>query len=92
MSAQEISFSGELLGSARGPVRHFPAGRVCEAPGCETLLSIYNSRSWCSVHDFDETLLHFRTVPSTAPSVTPGSHAPRAGVEGHVPAHRPHAA
>jgi hypothetical protein len=25
-------------------------GRVCEAPGCETLLSTYNRRHYCSVH------------------------------------------
>jgi hypothetical protein len=26
-------------------------GRVCEASGCTTILSIYNHSVWCSVHD-----------------------------------------
>lgn len=86
MSMEDVSFSGELLGAARGPVRHFPAGRVCEEPGCGTRLSIYNSRSRCAMHDFDETLLHFRTVPSTSL----GPHG--AKTEDRAPAHRPHAA
>jgi hypothetical protein len=86
MSAEEVSFTAELLGAARGPVRRFPAGRVCEEPGCETRLSIYNSRPRCSVHDFDETLLHFRTVPSLGA----GTRGPAA--HGRAPAHRPHAA
>ena len=86
MSREDVSFSGELLGAARGPVRHFSPGRVCEEPGCDTRLSIYNSRSRCAAHDFDESLLHFRTVPS----VSRGYRAIKAG--GEVPAHRPHAA
>ncbi|HEY1330196.1 MAG TPA: hypothetical protein VGH10_01835 [Actinomycetota bacterium] len=27
-----------------------PAGRVCLEPGCETVLSVYNSRPRCSLH------------------------------------------
>jgi hypothetical protein len=26
-------------------------GRVCEALGCSTILSIYNHSAWCSIHD-----------------------------------------
>jgi hypothetical protein len=26
-------------------------GRVCSAPGCTTVLSIYNDRTECSVHE-----------------------------------------
>lgn len=29
----------------------FGLGRVCEAPGCDTVLSKYNSSHFCSVHD-----------------------------------------
>lgn len=86
MSGEELSFSGELLGSARRPVRHFSPGRVCEEPGCDTRLSIYNSRARCAMHDFDESLLHFRTVPSASL----GYRAVKAG--GDAPAHHPHAA
>jgi hypothetical protein len=31
-------------------VESFRAGRVCSEEGCETLLSIYNSSEFCSVH------------------------------------------
>jgi hypothetical protein len=51
---------GEPVGRSRGRVLHFPAGRVCQAPGCRTRLSIYNSRSRCAVHDFDPNLVHVR--------------------------------
>ncbi len=27
-----------------------PAGRVCSADGCQTVLSVYNRRSRCSLH------------------------------------------
>ena len=30
--------------------RHYPAGRQCSHPGCETWLSIYNRASTCAVH------------------------------------------
>lgn len=92
MSAKDFSFSGEILGSARGPVHHFPAGRVCEEAGCETRLSIYNSRRRCAVHDFDETLLHFRTLPTISTSISPAPRCPRAEGGGRLPAHRPDAA
>jgi hypothetical protein len=86
MASDDICISGELLGSARGSVRHFPAGRTCEEPGCDTVLSIYNARSRCARHDFDESLLHFRTVPTT-PQQRRRATAPQP----HAPVH-PHAA
>jgi len=33
------------------PSRTFPPGRLCEEPGCETLLSIYNDNTYCSLHE-----------------------------------------
>ena len=67
------SVGGELLGAARGTVTTFPAGRVCEEPGCTTRLSQYNGRSRCAAHDFDSTLLHFR-----CPTPPPPPHVPAA--------------
>ena len=29
----------------------FGLGRICESPGCDTVLSKYNSSHFCSVHD-----------------------------------------
>jgi hypothetical protein len=29
----------------------FGSGRVCEAPGCSTVLSTYNPALYCSLHD-----------------------------------------
>jgi hypothetical protein len=34
----------------RGPRRTHPSGRVCAAPGCKTLLSVYNGSSRCCLH------------------------------------------
>lgn len=42
--------SGERLVTWRRPTTAARTGRVCEAPGCATLLSIYNSTDRCSVH------------------------------------------
>lgn len=55
------SVQGEMLGRERGHVVAFPAGRTCEQEGCHTLLSIYNSRSRCAAHDFDASLMNFRS-------------------------------
>ena len=72
------SVGGELLGRDRGTVATFGAGRVCEEPGCTTLLSRYNSRSRCAAHDFDATLLHFRCpTPPPAPRAAPERHRRR---------------
>jgi len=32
------------------PPRTFSSGRVCAEPGCDTCLSVYNSRPYCSLH------------------------------------------
>ena len=45
---------GELLGAQRGSVRSYPPGRVCEAKGCRTILSVYNASTRCAVHDFHD--------------------------------------
>jgi hypothetical protein len=45
---------GELLGAQRGRVRSYPPGRVCAADGCHTVLSVYNARARCAVHDFHD--------------------------------------
>jgi hypothetical protein len=66
------SFGGEILGKERGRVVAFPAGRTCEAEGCDTRLSIYNSRDRCAAHDFDTSLMNFRS-----PSPVPTEHADR---------------
>lgn len=55
------SIGGELVGGAHRVARAYTGGRVCEHPGCSTRLSIYNSRPCCALHDFDESLLHFRS-------------------------------
>lgn len=33
------------------PEHEVPAPRVCAEPGCETLLSAYNKRKWCALHE-----------------------------------------
>jgi hypothetical protein len=55
------SMSGDLpvtlasrLGAVQRPSRTFPAGRVCDASGCETRLSIYNPDRRCSIHELAE--------------------------------------
>ncbi|MDP8956271.1 MAG: hypothetical protein M3N24_04840 [Actinomycetota bacterium] len=37
--------------SKGAPVRVSTKGRVCEAPGCTTILSIYNGLDVCSTHE-----------------------------------------
>ncbi|HAM02586.1 MAG TPA: hypothetical protein DCQ30_10245 [Acidimicrobiaceae bacterium] len=59
------SIGGEILGKERGRVVAFLAGRTCEAEGCDTRLSIYNSRDRCAVHDFDASLMNFRSPSPT---------------------------
>jgi len=40
-----------LLGhSGRGVAGH-PSGRVCAAPACATVLSMYNGSEFCSLHE-----------------------------------------
>ncbi len=38
-----------IRGGVRRPQQH-GIGRVCEHPGCETVLSRYNRRDLCGVH------------------------------------------
>lgn len=47
-----ISVAGRAIwqGGGRRP-RTFPEGRVCVAPGCATVLSIYNRRDACVEHE-----------------------------------------
>jgi hypothetical protein len=33
------------------PSRTFPRGRVCDEPGCDTKLSIYNEGDYCYLHE-----------------------------------------
>ena len=40
----------ERITSIEGRTRRSTAGRVCERPGCETRLSIYNDGKHCSLH------------------------------------------
>ena len=40
------------LVSKGAQVRVSAKGRVCEAPGCSTILSIYNGLGVCSAHEF----------------------------------------
>lgn len=61
MAIDADSVGGELVGRERGHVVRFPSGRVCAEPGCLTHLSIYNSRPKCAEHDFDASLMNFRS-------------------------------
>jgi len=63
MYLENDTVMGEMVGGARRPVRAFSAGRVCAEPGCDVVLSIYNSRESCAAHDFDATLCGFRVPP-----------------------------
>lgn len=38
-----------LLGNDRPSARFLP-GRICDEPGCETRLSIYNDGHFCALH------------------------------------------
>jgi len=44
------SVAGEPLAGHLRTRRTFRADRVCEAPGCSTRLSIYNTDTVCSAH------------------------------------------
>lgn len=37
--------------SKGAPARVSTKGRVCEAPGCSTILSVYNQLAVCSAHE-----------------------------------------
>lgn len=42
--------TGMLVDSSLKPSEQFEAGRVCNEPGCTTVLSIYNSSDKCAAH------------------------------------------
>jgi hypothetical protein len=44
------SVSGESPVTYRRTPRTFRPGRTCAAPGCPTVLSIYNGAKWCAAH------------------------------------------
>lgn len=48
--AEAAAVSGERLVTWRRPATAHNTGRVCEAPDCTTVLSIYNSTNRCSLH------------------------------------------
>jgi len=75
------SVGGELVGASRGRVLRFQAGRICQEPGCRTRLSVYNSRSRCALHDFDNSLV------SARPPAPPGN-VHRLDAGRRRPAHR----
>jgi len=78
MYVEQDTIVGELVGGARRPVRSFGPGRVCADPGCDAVLSIYNSNDRCAAHDFDPTLCSFRVPP-----VHPGQAASSSRRRGH---------
>ena len=47
--------AGHFLSSSSGKISDrifaYGRGRICEAPGCATLLSTYNPGLYCSLHD-----------------------------------------
>ena len=43
--------AGQRRRTGRGHIDSYGPGRVCEAPGCATQLSRYNSGSTCWLHD-----------------------------------------
>ena len=47
-----VSNRGVQFGSSsKHSTASFPRGRVCQAEGCLTILSVYNPLAWCSVHE-----------------------------------------
>ena len=72
MFLDESSIAGELVGVHKRPVKKFPAGRVCEHEGCLTLLSVYNGRARCALHDFDASLVNVHPHVSRATTRRPG--------------------
>lgn len=45
-----------LVAPNRDPSKRYESGRVCEAEGCKTILSIYNKKAVCSVHEDYDTV------------------------------------
>lgn len=42
--------TGSLVDSGTAPSAQFEAGRICNEPGCKTVLSIYNATDHCAQH------------------------------------------
>lgn len=51
------AIGGEIVGARHSRIKTFPSGRLCAHEGCRTVLSIYNTRKQCALHDFDATLV-----------------------------------
>jgi hypothetical protein len=47
----ERSLSGHSLSGSERPSRAFAKDRMCREPGCNTVLSIYNSGKFCHRHE-----------------------------------------
>jgi hypothetical protein len=63
IDARDEGIGGEMLGGHYAPARRYPSDRVCKHRGCGTVLSVYNSRPMCAMHDF---------CPDTARLLLPG--------------------
>jgi hypothetical protein len=48
-TAEGVVYADRLASEQQRP-RIYPAGRTCPAPGCHTILSVYNGTSHCSLH------------------------------------------
>ena len=44
-------FLSPSVGKIRDKIPAYGRGRICEAPGCGTLLSTYNPALYCSLHE-----------------------------------------
>lgn len=55
------AMGGSMVTSHARPSRSFDDGRVCRDSGCRTVLSVYNSGDFCSVHQ-PPTPLYVRGV------------------------------
>jgi hypothetical protein len=47
----ERAVKGTPISGNERPSRSFKKGRVCDDPGCETRLSIYNKGKYCYQHE-----------------------------------------
>ena len=46
-----MTLKGEHADRWAHPTKRYPADRVCASSECQTVLSMYNSRAYCWVHD-----------------------------------------
>jgi hypothetical protein len=47
----ERAIGGTPISGPDRPSRSFTKGRLCQDPGCETRLSIYNNGRYCYLHE-----------------------------------------